>query len=202
MKAQTQTLSIVLIAGIVIAMVGIAYAWGMPLIQKRMTVTEFSTAQNFILNLDNKITDIANSGAGTVSLDIPNGLVKAVGYGVSDPDNNSIIMEFTTDQPMIVNASVVLLRTTSFGEVGVYGESEPRIISLTGEAFGAGYRMQIKLHYRELDTETKGYKIALNPMSQTGLKEVRVSFDKNLVQPGNASNGGDLVLTYVRIELV
>jgi len=200
MKAQTQTLSVVLIAGIIIAMIGLAYAWGMPLIQKRTTITEFSAAENFILNLDNKITDIANSGAGEASLDIPSGFVKAIDYHASDPDNNSIILEFTTEQPMIVNASRVLLKTSSFGEIGVYGESEPRIIVLTGEKFGTGYRMQIKLHYRELDTETRGYKIALNPITQTGGKRVKVSFDKNIVQPGNASNGGDLILTYVKIE--
>lgn len=201
MKAQTQALSLVLIAGIVIAMIGLAYAWGMPLIQKRTTITEFSTAQNFILSLDSKITEIVNSGAGEFRLDIPSGFVRAIDYGASDPDNNSIIMEFITNQPMIMNASQVLLKTTSFGEVGTYGESEPRIITLTGEGFGTGYKMEIKLHYRELDTETRGYKIALKPITSTGEKSVKLSFDKNVVQPGNASNGGDLVLTYVNVEL-
>ncbi|MFC2143859.1 hypothetical protein ACFLQO_00650 [Candidatus Aenigmatarchaeota archaeon] len=50
-SGQTQTLSLVLITGIVIAMIGMAYAWGMPLIQKRTTITEYSTAENFILEL-------------------------------------------------------------------------------------------------------------------------------------------------------
>ena len=201
MKAQTQALSLVLIAGIVIAMIGLAYAWGMPLIQKRTTITEFSTAQNFILTLDSKITEIVNSGVGEFRLDIPSGFVRVIDYGASDPDNNSIIMEFITNQPMIMNASQVLLKTTSFGEVGTYGESEPRIITLTGEGFGTGYKMEIKLHYRELDTKTKGYKIALKPTTLTGGKSVRLSFDRNLVQPGNASNGGDLILTYIKIDL-
>jgi hypothetical protein len=201
MKAQTQTLSVVLIAAIVIAMIGLAYAWGMPLIQKRTTITEFSTAQNFILNLDSKITDIANSGAGEFVLDIPNGFVMALPYDASDPDNNSIIMEFMTDQPMIVNASRILIKTTSFGEVGVYGESEPRIITLTSQGFGTGHRMMIKLHYRELDAETRGYKIALNTVTQSGEKRIKVGFDRNVVQQGGASNGGDLILTYVRIEV-
>lgn len=201
MKAQTQALSVVLIAGIVIAMIGLAYAWGMPLIQKRTTITEFSTAQNFILNLDGKITEIANSGAGEFRLDVPNGFVRAIDYHASDPDNNSIILEFTTAQPMIMNASKVLLKTSSFGEVATYGESEPRVITMSGESFGTGYKIQIKLHYRELDTETKGYKIALNPITTTGDKSVKLNFGKNVIQPENASHGGDLILTYIDVEL-
>lgn len=201
MKAQTQALSVVLIAGIVIAMIGLAYAWGMPLIQKRTTITEFSTAQNFILNLDSKITEIANSGAGEFRLDIPNGFVRAIDYHASDPDNNSIILEFITAQPMIMNASKVLLKTSSFGEVATYGESEPRVITMSGESFGTGYKIQIRLHYRELDTETKGYKIALNPTTTTGDKSIKLNFDKNVIQPENASHGGDLILTYIDVEL-
>jgi hypothetical protein len=201
-KAQTQTLSVVLITGIVIAMIGLAYAWGMPLIQKRTSITEFSTAQNFILNLNNKITDIANSGAGVSEIDIPNGFIDVIGYDEVNPDNNSIIMEFTTDQSMITNTSSILIKTGSFGEIGTYGESEPRIITMTGDAFGTGYRMRIKLHYRELDSDIKGYKIALNPISsQGGSKKIKLNFGKNLVIPGNASNNGDLVLTYIDVEI-
>lgn len=201
-SGQTQTLSVVLITGIVIAMIGLAYSWGMPLIQKRTSITEFSTAQNFILSLDNRITDIANSGAGGSRMDIPNGFIDVIGYDEMDPDNNSIIMEFTTDQSMIANASSILIKTSSFGEVGTYGESEPRIITMTGDPLGTGYRMKIKLHYRELDSDIKGYKIALNPISsQGGSKNIKLDFDKNLVIPGNASNNGDLVLTYIDVEV-
>lgn len=201
MKAQTQTLSIVLIAAIVIAMVGMAYSWGMPLIQKRITITEFSAAQNFILSLDKKITDIANSGIGEASIDIPNGFASVVGYGYPGADNNSILFEFKTGQPMMTSTYTVLIKTSSFGEVGTYGEAEPRIISITRKMSGSEYGMQMKLHYRELDTETKGYKIALNSISQSGERRVNIKFDKNVVQAGNATNGGDLILTYVDIEL-
>jgi len=202
MKAQVNTLSIVLIAGIVVAMIAIAYAWGMPLIQKRTTITEFSTAQNFILSLDSKITDIANSGSGEFILDIPSGFVNVYGYGDGNPDNNSVVLEFVTDQPMITNASNVLLKTNSFGEVGVYGESEPRIITMSNEVSAASKnKMKLKLHYRELDSETKGYKIALNPITRSGDIRIKGSFDRNVVQPNNASNQGDLVLTYITLEV-
>lgn len=201
MKAQVNTISIVIIAGIVIAMIGVAYAWGMPLIQKRTTITEFSTAQNFILSLDSKITDIANSGSGEFVLDIPFGFLRVYGYS-DGPDNNSVVLEFETEQAMIGKATDILLKTSSFGEVGTYGESEPRIITMSNEA-GASSKnnMKLKLHYRELDSETRGYMIALKPITSTGSIRISGGFDRNVIQPGNASNGGDLVLTYITLEV-
>ncbi len=201
-SGQTQTLSLVLITGIIIAMIGMAYAWGMPLIQKRTTITEYSTAENFILALDNKITDIANSGVGEATLDIPDGFVTVVGYDENDPNNNSVIFEFTTDQPMIINSSMVIIKTTSFGEVGTYGASEPRIITMTGEDAGTGHIIKIKLHYRELLSSTKGYKIALDPIKSTGTSSVKVSFDRNIVQSEAAANGGDLILTHIKLDVL
>lgn len=201
-SGQTQTLSLVLITGIVIAMIGMAYAWGMPLIQKRTTITEYSTAENFILELDNKITDIANSGVGEATIEIPDGFVTVVGYDENDPDNNSVIFEFTTDQPMIINSSMVFIKTTSFGEVGTYGASEPRTITMTGEDTGTGNIIKIKLHYRELLSSTKGYKIAIDPIKSKGTSSVRVSFDKNIVQSEAATNGGDLILTYIKLDVM
>ena len=155
------------------------------------------------LNLDdNKITDIANSGVGEATIEIPDGFVTVVGYDENDPSNNSVIFEFTTDQPMIINSSMVLIKTTSFGEVGTYGASEPRTITMTGEDAGTGHIIKIKLHYRELLSSTKGYKIALDPIKSTGTSNVRVSFDKNIVQPEVATNGGDLVLTYIKLDVL
>ena len=195
-------LSIVLIAGIVISMVGLAYAWGMPLIQKRTTITEFSTAESFVLNLDSKITAMANSGAGDVAIEIPNGRVVAVGYNDSDPGSKSLIIEFLTEQSMMLNTSVVLLETGSFESVGIYGESEPRIITMTNDKQGTKNLMKIRVHYRELDSASKGYRIAINPITYSGDSKVKLSFNRNEVIEGGARNGGDLVLTYIDVELI
>jgi hypothetical protein len=201
MKVQIQPISLMLITGIVISLVGAAYLWGKPLVEKRTTITDFKTAENFILNLNDKILDIANNMAGTESLDIPKGLIRVIPYTDSSSDNNSIILEFVTSQPMLMNATIPL-KTSSLEEVGTYGESEPRIITLTVEPHATQYKMIFKLHYRELDTETKGYKIALNNITTVGNKKITVSFDKNEIEPGNASNMGDLILTFINVEVV
>lgn len=76
MRGQIAVISVVLISGIIISLVGAAYLWGMPIVEKRTIVTQAQTAENFILQLSDAIIDTANTGAGTRSIDIPFGLVR------------------------------------------------------------------------------------------------------------------------------
>ncbi|RLJ10366.1 MAG: hypothetical protein DRP15_00170 [Candidatus Aenigmatarchaeota archaeon] len=204
MKAQIQPISMVLVAGIVIAIIGTSLIWGIPLIEKRTTLADFSLAQSFILELDKKITEIASTGSGSYTLHIPTGYLRVIPYGSNDPDNNSIILELVVKQPLILNGTIPI-KTTSLVENETYGEAEPRIITLTAESSGTGEtRLKFKLHYRELDTTTlplRGYKIALeSPLETTG--DISITFVKNEILPNSAGNGGDLVLTYVRVTEV
>jgi len=201
MKAQTQVISVVLLTGIIISLVGTAYMWGKPLIEKRTTLTEFSSAMDFILELDKRITDLANSGSGSFYVDIPKGILRVVGYNENDPDNNSIIYEIPVSQPIAYNASTILLKTSSYDMIGMYGEAEPRIITLNVISNDdGGYTLRFKIYYRELDTQTAGYQIALNPVATSNIATQRltVSFEKKETIPGGASNNGDLILTHMK----
>ena len=203
LKLQTQIISVVLIAGIAVSLVGSAYLWGKPLIEKRTTISEYLKAQNFILELDKKITEISNMGSGEASIDIPTGSLKLINYQANDPKNNTLILQFLVDQPMLLGEAVPI-KTSSLGEIGVYGESEPRVIFLNSTGKGEKYLLSLELHYRELDTQTtpsKGYKIVLDGYNSMGKEKVMISFDKNEVVPGGAANGGDLILTHIRIDL-
>ncbi len=149
LKAQADILTMVMIVGIITALVGTAYLWGAPLIDKRSSFTDYKVAEGFILDLDKKITEIASSGGGDVSLKIPLGGVRAVPYGSSDADKNSIILEFVSKQPLVMGSGSYI-KTTVLGDRAPYG-SEPRVISVSGEQrSGKGYIIKIKLHYREL----------------------------------------------------
>jgi len=202
LKAQVSVVTIIIIAGIGISLAAIAYMWGMPLIEKRSTITDYLAALDFVKRLDNKIISVANSMAGQESLDIPRGLVMVIPHDADDPDNNSITLEFLGPQPMILDGSVYL-DTDFLGETAVYGEAEPRTILFSGEKLGAGRNsFTFKLHYRELDTQAypkKGYKIMLNDVTSTGKNRVTVSFDRTETLPGDAANNGNLILTYVDI---
>jgi flagellin-like protein len=202
-KAQTEVISIVLLTGIIISLVGAAYMWGIPLINKRTAVTDFLAAEDFVVKLDQKIVEIANAGSGEAALDIPNGLIRVIDYDSILPDKNSIILEKIVKQPLILSNSVVL-KTNVLGENGTYGEAEPRIINLSSESYGSDYRLIFTLHYRELDTSKeplKGYLITLKTGEIAGTSRVVVSYDGTDVS-GTAKNGGPLVRTRIKVSVV
>lgn len=203
-KAQTQAMSIVIITGIIISLVSVAYIWGKPLIEKRSTIAEFTSIENFILELNDKIIDIANSGSGRHVIEIPFGTIKAIEYKQDDPNSNTLIFEHTIAQPIVLNATIPI-KTNNLQEVATYGEAQPRMISMSVYPHDTAYIMNMKLHYRELDTNTlprKGFLIKLVPVSDFGRKTITLSFGGNVVIPGGAANNGDLVVTNIDVELV
>lgn len=222
LSGQVQPISVVIISGIIIGLVGIAYFWGIPLIEKRATITEVATAENFISELNGKIKDLVKTGAGRVEIDITRNSIRLVPNSSASTNNNTIIMEFFVDQPMIYPNATIYIGGVSCEDVGdspwstenftsctgMHGTASPEIISLKElEDLKGRYLMRMKLHYRELDTRDKGYKIVLCSTGSceteiTGKSKITLTFDKNIVITGAAANGGDLVATYINIDLI
>ncbi len=206
-KAQTEVITIVLISGIVISLVGVVYMWGIPLISKRTSVTDFMAAEDFVVKLNDKIVQIANSGSGEASLIIPKGLIRIKPYNplnFRDPDANSLILETVVSQPLILSNSVVL-KTNVLGENATYGEAEPRVINLSSQNFGQEYKLIFTLHFRELDTRNeplKGYLIAVQQGTVAGTSRVVVSYAGTEVKQNKAANDGDLILTKIKVDLM
>lgn len=70
-KAQSQVLSIILISGILITVVGATYMWGVPLIEKGRTSSDNEIAEGFMLLLKEKVDDVAETGEQrTLSVDL------------------------------------------------------------------------------------------------------------------------------------
>jgi hypothetical protein len=209
MKVQISPISTILITGVIISLVGVAYFWGVPLIEKQSTSTDYSTAKSFMEQLDSTISEIANSG-GSEELSIPLGVLKLKEGSVgTDNESNTIVMEFTTKQPIITGDSVVYLGSTTFAdadnEVGVFGKSSSSVMALTSETRDVGSVVKIALHYRELDTQdlSKGYKIVLvqDGLRDSGNDKMTLEFDKTETEEGAAANGGDLIVTYIKVKL-
>jgi len=214
-KAQVSVITIIVIAGIGTALAATAYMWGMPLIEKRATVTDYSASVEFLDRLESKIVSVANSLYGEESIDIPNGLITVVPYDAGteenpNPDNNSIILEFNEPQPMMLNGEIYL-DTEFLGDVAAYGQAEPRVITLSVERLETRInKFTFRMRFRELDTETvpkKGYQIMLTTptgLIMTGINKLSISFDSRTpnpeVLPHEAANGGDLVATYLKVH--
>ncbi len=70
-KAQSQVLSIILITGILVAVVGASYMWGVPLIEKGQTSSDNEIAESLMVMLKEKIDNVAETGEQrTVSVEL------------------------------------------------------------------------------------------------------------------------------------
>lgn len=205
-RAQTQAVSLVLISGIVIALAGAAYMWGKPMIEKRTTITQFTSAVRFMEDLDKKIVDLARScttpGACEESLKLPiNGFISV------DSGGNTITYEFVVTQPLVTEGEVPI-NTGNLGEVAAYGET-PGVIKMMGNRTGGIYKLKFTLHYRELynEDQQRGYKIKLERLeefegSRTGTNKILVKYLGSETKPNQGYYGGDLILSRIGVQTV
>ncbi len=209
-KGQIQAISMVLIAGVVISLVGAAYFWGKPMIEKRSTLADISNAKSFMVQLDKYITEVARNG-GSKAISVP----KLPGASLSVVSEDEITLRFFTTQAMIDmgDESVpVPVETFDQSNPGPYGGS-PRIITLEGTPSEDGqYLMTVRLKYRELRDEgppPKGYKIEIEDGGNVGVPDssmsgdfsVGITYSKSDLETRSAENGGDLTKTIVKVAI-
>ncbi len=203
-RAQTEVFTLLLISGIVIGLVGTAYFWGKPLIEKRTAANDFSMIQRFADDIDAAIITMANSKSGAQKLRIPNGRLSVIPYDAANPNSNTIILEFPLAQKLILGDASIFYKTTSTGSTGLFGSDQPRIISFSQTPQGTGYVFRMTIHYRELLVDTppkRGFLIALvGPAASAGITELSLSY--NGVDTSVASNGGPLVFTRISASAV
>lgn len=204
MKGQPEIISIIIIMGIIVLLVGATYFWGKPLIDKRVIITQAATIREFMNRLDEKITFMARSCTGFCdeALTVPAGAyIKAYGNGTPGGNNNSIVLEFAIGYRMMGN-NTVPLNTNVLGEVAPYGETNG-VITIRQALEGGQYKLIYKIHYRETDTRTiplEGYIIILEPETLAGHQKIIISYGGASVIPGGAANGGQLTVTKIKID--
>jgi hypothetical protein len=207
MKAQVSMISIVIIAGIIVALIAMAYVWAVPMIEKRVTVTDYNVARNFILELNEEIVDIANSGSGSATLAIPTGELEIRGYDFSGIPNNTITLDFFVSQPIMIEGGQIPVETSSLDDIGEYGSTEPRIIMFSRSFDDLNTHLNITMRYRELRSNVpKGYVIALCPSTGcdsilSGVSEITVSYDRIALIPRDQFAGGDLSIIYLTVAV-
>lgn len=214
-SGQVSPISAVIMTGIVVSLVGIAYIWGIPLIQKRASMTEFSSMERLISDVRDNIEDLSRAGSGEVTIPLTTGLARLVPKRYIGAGNNTLIIEFIVDQPVLLPNTTMFLGATSIEDIslrtGLYGEASPSIVKLSGSKQIHNYLVVTEIIYRELLKETPpktGYVIALCPEGNddcddpsSGNSAIRLSFEQNIRKTGAAAHGGDLVETIIRVGL-
>jgi len=217
-KGQADIISAVIIIIIAIGLVGTAYTWGLPLIQKRQdqavvdrTFSYFN--QDNANSLTKRIESIArNGGDETFSVDV-NGLwilspcsnVGSCGSnGASDETNSIDFAVFSRVSNVGINKGWITLSSTDSCPpgVGTVGQNS-YVVCVRADNFGNGYNITYKVQFRELDENpTKGFKIVLLPQ----LSNLNTSSSKSIrLTRGNVYStdisGKTLIITEVKILL-
>jgi hypothetical protein len=203
-RGQVETITIVLIAGIIISLAGAAYFWGRPMMEKRSTLADVSNAKSFIVQLDKDIVETARSG-GTRTLTIP--MVSGSSFRIN-ATGNEILYRFVATQAVldVAEGATVSVPVETFDEapIGLYGGS-PRIITLEATRSNGEYVMTLRLKYRELRSDVpRGYEIVLQDggsSTTASPSSVSMFFAGTETESRGSSDGGELTKTLIRVTL-
>lgn len=215
-KAQSDIISMVMIVIITMGLVGTAYTWGIPLIEKQQSgiIVERLYHNYFDINNANSlprlIEDVANSdveGVVRVFTVSETGLWELSGYDEVGEQNNSI--QFTINAKVSnIGMDIGWIPMTTGGTcppiTGTLGVDEEGVVCVKAETIENGYKITYRLWSRELEEGggAKGYKINLvrhagGPLASTG-RTVRIT--RGSIQ-STMEDGKTLKTTEVKILL-
>ncbi len=202
-KLQTQILSLIIMTGIVITLVGVAYIWGSPMIEKRTVYTQYISAEKFMNDLNDKITKVATTcttaGGCTNTLNIP--AIEGAGIRIINADN-TLYFQFPSSQRMLSEEEIAL-NTPYTSEPADYGTAPPGLLKTVGVTEADFYLIRFILHYRELDDEDSnvGYKINITG-KVSGNNQIIMTYTGTTQIPGGAATGGDLTVSNVELNVI
>ena len=180
-------------------MVGSVYFWGLPLIQKNKDISLLENSEGFMLNLNNKIKDIANHGGrDNIEIIIP-GMVKF--------DGNIILDVETVGSIYAEGAWIPLSRNGCALTDGTWGINNPEVLCLLTQCISGGakcekYQTEYKLSYIKLDTEgINSYKIELTGNKAYGGEHNYIQIENKGTTEKNV-DGKNLISTEIEISII
>src|SRR3972149_2177817 len=219
-KGQSDIISAVIIVVIAIGLVGTAYTWGLPLIQKRQDSSLVDRTFSYF-NEDNanslvkKIESVArNGGDDTFSIDV-NGLwilfpcadggINGCVSGFNFENNSLQFSLYSRVSNVGINQGWVTLSSADECPAGgaVIG-NDPYVVCARADSFGGGYNVTYRVQFRELqESSQRGFKIELIPAisgltTSTG-RSLRIS--RGNVYSLDAGGGKTLIITEMKILL-
>ncbi len=202
MKGAAEALSAILVTGILISVVGSVYFWGLPLIQKNKDIATLESAEKFMLNLDNKIKSISNSGGrGEVKINVP---------GILAFDGNALILVIETQGTQYAkNAMIPLGKNDCNVETGVWGSDEPDTFCVYSQEMSENeFNTTYILGFIQLDTkissEIKGpesYRILLDGLPSRGGEGRTVLIENMGAEKESLQGGRSMVKTKISIKI-
>ena len=208
MRGQTEALSAVLISGILIAVVGSVYFWGIPLIQKNKDNSVLDTSEAFMAGLDRKIKFVANNGGRDVVVIKVPGIVRFDGRTIELTIDTEGTL-YAVDSPIRLGRTSLSTLKTDFSTVpptqyGTWGVDDPVLFNVkSSEITKNAYLTKYTLDYVELrnDKTLKDYNIDLQGGGVGG--QDRTIIVESLGDRSDLrSNGRTLISSLVKITIV
>lgn len=201
-KLQTQILSLIIMAGIVMGLVGVAYIWGAPMIEKRTVYTQYTSAEKFVTDLNRKITDLASTcttaGGCTHTMNIPEIESSSI---VFDNTENTIYYQFPAAQKMLTEDEVAI-NTPYIDDIADYGTAPPGIIRAGGTMDGNTYIIRFSIKYRELEDKESGvsYRIDING-ANSGKDKIIMTYGgtTNEIDP---FDGSEITISNIELKVI
>lgn len=199
-KKGQEVLSVVLISGILIGVVGSVYFWGVPLIQKNKDISTLENAEDFVRSLNSKIKNIANSGGrDQILVNIPGLLVFDGSEFILTVDTEGIIYAAGTEIPLGRNPCA-----SSF--VGTFGVHDPDTLCVKSTKLSEqSYRTTYALRYITLRSSDiqRDFVITLSGSLKSGSTDSTVVIDnKGSTSAIDSSTGRTVIRTLIEINIV
>ena len=152
LRGVTPIISSILLVGVLAAVTGVAYQWGLPMIQKNMDVSSLTKAENFLMQLDNKIDIVAVSGSTEeILFDLP-GTIRI------NPENDLIEISLETTGSIYASGGFVCFSRNCNLESGVFGDDSYSVIGVQTEQTDEDYSLTtFSITQRNLTSSGKTY---------------------------------------------
>lgn len=166
LKGQSDIISIILIILIAIGLVGTAYTWGIPLIQKQQDTALVERVANYFSNdnvnsIQKKIISVATAGGEETFSEDVSGFWQLIPNGAIIVDNNSLTFTFFSKVSNIANGTWVTLNgvpcPAPSGNVG----EDSYALCARSDPLSNGYNITYRVQFRPLQGSTQGYEIYL-----------------------------------------
>ncbi len=203
MKGQSEVISVILMTGILIGVVGSVYFWGLPLIQKNKDIAIMENSEDFMRNLNTKIKFVANNGGrDQIKMLLP-GIIKF------DVDSGSVDLVIDTKGTIYATDSEIPLgRNPECGADTLnFALGDPETLCVKSTKLSKdNYRTTYTLKYVNLTNEEllRIFKIELtkNPVgSSAGGEDSNVIFE-HLVTNETVIGNRTLIKSWVQISIV
>ena len=194
MKGAMEAVSVVLVTGVLISVVGSVYFWGLPLIEKNKDMSILESSEYFIISLNNEIKNIANNGGKIIKKITVPGIVKF--------DGENIILEVETKGTIYsTGAEIPLGKNLCNTPSGDWGKQNPDVLCVKSESSGSRFLTTYNIKYIELNSYDKNYKIELDGYPQSGGAEHTLIVE-NKGSNEVLKNGKTLIKTYIEISIL